>query len=61
MDILKDLTQLVSRGKRRIVFAVAAALLILGTLGCSAEEEAPEDKIKDIDFTVVGEISSRIP
>ena len=36
MDILKDLTQLVSRGKRRIVFAVAAALLILGTLGCSA-------------------------
>ena len=29
MDILKDLTQLVSRGKRRIALAVAAALLIL--------------------------------
>ncbi|MDE6991689.1 MAG: protease complex subunit PrcB family protein [Lachnospiraceae bacterium] len=55
MDILKDLTQLVSRGKRRIALAVIAALLVLGTLGCSAEEEAPEDKIKDIDFTVVGE------
>lgn len=41
--------------KRWVAFTVLMAFLVLGTSGCSAEEEEPEDKIKDIDFTVVGE------
>lgn len=41
--------------KTRIVLTALTVFLILGTLGCSAKEEIPEDKINDLDFTVVGE------
>lgn len=43
------------KGKAWVAFTLLAAFLVLGTLGCSADEEEPEDKIKDVDFTVVGE------
>ena len=41
--------------KTRVVLTALTVFLILGTLGCSAKEEIPEDKINDLDFTVVGE------
>ena len=41
--------------KPRVVLTALTVFLILGTLGCSAKEEIPEDKINDLDFTVVGE------
>lgn len=41
--------------KTRIVLTALTVFLFLGTLGCSAKEEIPEDKINDLDFTVVGE------
>lgn len=43
------------KGKKWLTLTMLAAFLTLGTLGCSTEEEIQEDKIKDIDFTVVGE------
>lgn len=43
------------KGKRMAVFFITTVFLILEMLGCSAKEEIPEDKIKDLDFTVVGE------
>lgn len=52
MDIFMDFMK---NGKKKLVLTMLTALLILGTLGCGADEEIPEDKIKDIDFTVVGE------
>lgn len=55
MDILVEFRHWMKNGKKKLALAVLAAFLILGTLGCGAEEEIPEDKIKDIDFTVVGE------
>ena len=55
MDIFMDFMHLMKRGKRKLAFAMMTVFLILGTLGCSDEEKVPEDKIKDIDFTVVGE------
>ena len=50
-----DFMHLMKKGKRKLVLTMLTVFLILGTLGCSAEDEIPEDKIKDIDFTVVGE------
>ncbi|MDE6054345.1 MAG: protease complex subunit PrcB family protein [Lachnospiraceae bacterium] len=55
MDIFMDFMHLMKKGKRKLVLTMLTVFLILGTLGCSAEDEIPEDKIKDIDFTVVGE------
>jgi len=58
MDIFMGLTKWMGKrekGKKWVAFTVLAAFLVIGTLGCSAEDEAPEDKIKDVDFTVVGE------
>lgn len=55
MDLFMDLVRLMKKGRRTIALAMLAAMLAVGSLGCSSEEETPEDKIKDIDFTVVGE------
>lgn len=58
MDTFMNLLHLMRRRKkwkRGVVFAILTAFLVLGTIGCSEKEEIPEDKIKDIDFTVVGE------
>lgn len=52
MDIFMDF---VKNGKKKLVLTMLAVFLVIGTIGCSSEEEIPEDKIKDIDFTVVGE------
>ncbi len=52
MDIFMDWMR---KRKTRIVLTALTVFLILGTLGCSAKEEIPEDKINDLDFTVVGE------
>lgn len=52
MDIFMDF---VNNGKKKLVLTMLAVFLVIGTIGCSSEEEIPEDKIKDIDFTVVGE------
>ena len=59
MDIFMGLTKWMGKrekGKKWVAFTVLAAFLVIGTLGCSAEDEVPEDKIKDVDFTVVGEV-----
>lgn len=55
MDILVDFMHWMKKGKKWLTLTMLAAFLTLGTLGCSTEEEIQEDKIKDIDFTVVGE------
>ncbi|MEZ3464006.1 MAG: protease complex subunit PrcB family protein [Lachnospiraceae bacterium] len=52
MDIFMDWMR---KRKTRVVLTALTVFLILGTLGCSAKEEIPEDKINDLDFTVVGE------
>ena len=52
MDIFMDWMR---KRKNRVVLTALTVFLILGTLGCSAKEEIPEDKINDLDFTVVGE------
>lgn len=52
MDIFMDWMR---KRKTRIVLTALTVFLILGTLGCSEKEEIPEDKINDLDFTVVGE------
>ena len=52
MDIFMDWMR---KRKTRVVLTALTVFLILGTLGCSAKEEIPEDKINDRDFTVVGE------
>lgn len=52
MDIFMDWMR---KRKTRIVLTALTIFLILGTLGCSEKEEIPEDKINDLDFTVVGE------
>ncbi len=52
MDIFMDWMR---KRKPRVVLTALTVFLILGTLGCSAKEEIPEDKINDLDFTVVGE------
>jgi len=52
MDIFMDWMR---KRKTRVVLTALTVFLILGTLGCSAKEEIPEDKITDLDFTVVGE------
>lgn len=55
MDILVDFMHWMKKGKKWLTLTMLAVFLTLGTLGCSTEEEIQEDKIKDIDFTVVGE------
>lgn len=59
MNRLMDLPYLVEKWKKwkkHAVLTVMTLLLVLGTLGCNATEEpAVEDKVRDIDFTVVGE------
>lgn len=55
MDIFVDFMHLMKKGKKKLVLTMLAVFLTIGTLGCGSEEEIPEDKIKDIDFTVVGE------
>lgn len=55
MDILVDFMHWMKKGKKWLTLTMLAAFLTLGTLGCSTEEEIQENKIKDIDFTVVGE------
>lgn len=55
MDIFMHWMRERKNGIRRVVLAALTAFLVLGTLGCGVDEEIPEDKIKDIDFTVVGE------
>lgn len=55
MDILVDFMHWMKKGKKWLTLTMLVAFLTLGTLGCSTEEEIQEDKIKDIDFTVVGE------
>lgn len=52
MDIFMDWMR---KRKTRVVLTALTVFLILGTLGCNAKEEIPEDKINDLDFTVVGE------
>ena len=52
MDIFMDWMR---KRKTRVILTALTVFLILGTLGCSAKEEIPEDKINDLDFTVVGE------
>ncbi|MDE7273825.1 MAG: protease complex subunit PrcB family protein [Lachnospiraceae bacterium] len=54
MDIIRNFWHLLKNGKRIAVLGMITAILTVGTLGCTAED-TPEDKIKDIDFTVVGE------
>ena len=46
---------LMKRGKKVIAFTMLAVVMIFETLGCSRDEAPEESKIKDIDFTVVGE------
>ncbi len=58
MDIFMDLVHSMKKrknGKKRLLLAAVTALLTVGILGCSEKEETPEDKINDLDFTVVGE------
>lgn len=55
MDIFVDFMHWMKRGKKVIALTMLAAALVFCTLGCSKEEAAEEDKIEDIDFTVVGE------
>lgn len=50
-----DFTRLVKKGKRVIILTVLSVALMFAALGCSKEEAAEEDKLKDVDFTVVGE------
>lgn len=54
MDIFMDLTRFLKKGKRIIAFTILLTVLATGMLGCGAED-TEEDKIKDVDFTVVGE------
>ncbi|MDE7477595.1 MAG: protease complex subunit PrcB family protein [Lachnospiraceae bacterium] len=54
MDIFMDFMKSVKKGKRMIAFTVLAVVLALATFGC-AMKDAEEDKLKDIEFTVVGE------
>ncbi|MDE6622662.1 MAG: protease complex subunit PrcB family protein [Lachnospiraceae bacterium] len=54
MDLIRNLLHLLKMKKRAAVLGIMTAILAAGILGCTAEE-TPEDKIKDIDFTVVGE------
>lgn len=55
MDVFADFMQFVKKGKRVIALIVLSMALMLVTLGCSKKEAEEEDKLQDIDFTVVGE------
>lgn len=55
MDIFMNLMHGMKMGTRRIAVTILAVVLSLGMLGCGAEDAEEEDKIKDVDFTVVGE------
>lgn len=46
--------RLINRVRRIIIFTVVGVILVFGICACTAEDAA-EDKLKDIDFTVVGE------
>lgn len=49
-----DFMKLVKTGKRMTAFTILAVILTLGMFGCGTAD-TEEDKIKDIEFTVVGE------
>lgn len=46
--------RLVKKVRRVMVLTIVSVILMFSMLGCSMEDAA-EDKLKDIDFTVVGE------
>ncbi|MBO5033101.1 MAG: protease complex subunit PrcB family protein [Lachnospiraceae bacterium] len=49
------MTGLTGKIKKNVLSAVIGVMLVLGISGCSMEEEDAGGKLKDIDFTVVGE------
>lgn len=56
MNLFMDFMHGMKKEKKKFVLMTLAVFLILGTFGCGVEtQEESEDKIKDVDFTVVGE------